>query len=756
MKIIIEYDKSKEVKTLKSDNYEIHIDDIDKNIFKIECIEFKNCSFKDIYFESFEDKRQNVVLLISVSQDNNEIQRSIKPDFKSKTTKENLCYPRLYFEACKFEYFEIKKAEIDHEKNENASREYINSHVFALDAFFNYDLHVKACEFDFGFELLDAQVKSNITFEDITFSKTFKISGSNFNKNIKFKKITFDKVVLMSNSYEEIQMEKVDFKNDILFFSNEIIKSAFFKGVTVEKIEKDNTVEFYFRCKENSEINFTKCCFYRRINFIGKFDNTTLDIDNGNIFYENVLFKDIKFKNKQILSVNQFKKEVSFFGVKFDDGIEIKDDFLKTKNISFKSCEFNQVIAFENKTIKNLTFGTCVFNKGVYFVFCNFFDVKIYSCSFNQPASFYGSTFNMVPNFSQSIFKDNFNALNITLNFTFDNLKKQIEQEYENFNKDKNEQYQKSLDKFANDFRDSFRVFKNALIKDNNLLEASKFHKYELYCKEIELKENQNKKDEYVENVIDVEKNMWRVRELVDFLLLGFYRKLCDHHTDVFKVFNNLILLVALYVLFSSSFIWAHSDKLKDTRAILTVYEFFDGLHSYVDKGVVIFFILGCMFALYKLKAYESKNKILNKQKINFIYIIKDFCNFIKSLFLAVFIPCVFYVILGQIFSLIFNLDKYSLFVNTLFVSLYICVVYTKSLFFGRYVVLILSYMYFFVILIEQPSAIHPLIGKITNEPDKNFNYPSLMTLYILYTILVALVIFSLQKTARKNSIVPS
>ncbi|EAJ6143301.1 hypothetical protein CK576_07450, partial [Campylobacter lari] len=190
---IKEYGKLKEVKTLKSDNYEIHIDDIDKNIFKIECIEFKNCSFKDIYFESFEDKRQNAVLLISVSQDNNEIQRNTKPDFKSKTTKENLCYPRLYFEACKFEYFGIKKAEIDFEKNENVSSEYIKSYAFSTDAFFNYDLHIKTCEFDFGFELLGAQVKSNITFEDITFSKTFKISRSNFSKNIKFKKITFDK-----------------------------------------------------------------------------------------------------------------------------------------------------------------------------------------------------------------------------------------------------------------------------------------------------------------------------------------------------------------------------------------------------------------------------------------------------------------------------------------------------------------------------------------------------------------------------------
>lgn len=45
----------------------------------------------------------------------------------------------------------------------------------------------------------------------------------------------------------------------------------------------------------------------------------------------------------------------------------------------------------------------------------------------------------------------------------------------------------KPIDKFANDFRDSFRTFKNALVKDNNLLDASNFHKCELYCKEIEL-----------------------------------------------------------------------------------------------------------------------------------------------------------------------------------------------------------------------------------------------------------------------------
>ncbi|EAH9085681.1 hypothetical protein EXD16_07615, partial [Campylobacter jejuni] len=155
----------------------------------------------------------------------------------------------------------------------------------------------------------------------------------------------------------------------------------------------------------------------------------------------------------------------------------------------------------------------------------------------------------------------------------------------------------------------------------------------------IELKQNWDKKGENVKNTTDLEKNVSRIRDFMDFLLLGFYRKLCDHHTDFLKVFNNLILLIALYALF---------------------------------------------------------------------------------------------------------------------VSLYICLVYTKSLFFGRYVVLIFSYIVFIIMLIKQPNVIHPLIGKIANESDKFFNYPSLIVLNILYTILLALVLFSLQKTARKNSIVPS
>ncbi|EOI4672912.1 pentapeptide repeat-containing protein, partial [Campylobacter jejuni] len=94
---------------------------------------------------------------------------------------------------------------------------------------------------------------------------------------------------------------------------------------------------------------------------------------------------------------------------------------------------------------------------------------------------------------------------------------------------------EKSLDKFANDFRDSFRNFKSTLIKDNNLLDASNFHKYELYCKELELK---NKKDKTLKDRID----KWQ---------LSFYRKLCDHHTDILQSLNSLILVIGIFVISS-------------------------------------------------------------------------------------------------------------------------------------------------------------------------------------------------------------
>ncbi|EAI4393545.1 hypothetical protein A2E14_07420 [Campylobacter jejuni] len=497
-----------------------------------------------------------------------------------------------------------------------------------------------------------------------------------------------------------------------------------------------------------------------------------LKIDNKcvahNARLQSIQINGAVIKNFSFKLFNEYK--LSFFNCKFLCEINEAPGFFEIENpVYIYGCTFEEnVISYNIKFKSNVVIAYCRFNKNFYFkanTFCNSsnFERNLYNYAsfkkshFEKNVTFYNSTFKGL-DFSQAIFNENLNIVNTKLNFTFSNLEEKIEQEYEEFNKNKKEEDQKSLDKFANDFRDSFRTFKSALIKDNNALDASNFHKYELYCKEIELKQNWDKKGENVKNTTDLEKNVSRIRDFMDFLLLGFYRKLCDHHTDFLKVFNNLILLIALYALFVFGFTWLHDDKLEDTRAILTLFGFFDKFRLYFDIISTIFVVFGCGFFVCKLDSYEKKNNVSKKQNINFIYIIGDFLNLIKSLLFASFIPCVFYG-LFSLFGFFLNLGKdfgYSLLINTLFVSLYICLVYTKSLFFGRYVVLIFSYIVFIIMLIKQPNVIHPLIGKIANESDKFFNYPSLIVLNILYTILLALVLFSLQKTARKNSIVPS
>ncbi len=226
------------------------------------------------------------------------------------------------------------------------------------------------------------------------------------------------------------------------------------------------------------------------------------------------------------------------------------------KKISFLNCNFKKEVYLNfQECLDIFQMDNCVFedrvtikgkfNDNVYFnnsIFKNYAD--FHECEFEKTASFYRVRFDKTPNFSQAIFKGNLNVVNINLNFTFDDLQERIKQEYAFYETQRtakeagvipNLYQEKSLDKFANDFRDSFRTFKNALIKDNNLLDASNFHKYELYCKEIELK---NKKGKTFKDVVD----RWQ---------LLFYRKLCDHHTDILQSLNSLILVIGIFVISS-------------------------------------------------------------------------------------------------------------------------------------------------------------------------------------------------------------
>ncbi|ECR3384325.1 pentapeptide repeat-containing protein [Campylobacter jejuni] len=269
-------------------------------------------------------------------------------------------------------------------------------------------------------------------------------------------------------------------------------------------LKKIHIKNFNYKLYERYNLSFTKCIFECEIKDTRGLSS---DIENG------IFFLKCEFENK-ILFFNLYFKNISFILCNFKN------------NTTFQACTFKTFCNFESSVFENFV----SFDKSM----------------FLDKVSFYNTHFHKVPNFSQAIFNENLNIVNTKLNFTFSNLEEKIEQECEEFNKNKKEEDQKSLDKFANDFRDSFRIFKNALIKDNNLLDASNFHKYELYCKEIELK---NKKGKTFKDVVD----RWQ---------LIFYRKLCDHHTDILQSLNSLILVIGIFVISSVAMVVGFSYSL--------------------------------------------------------------------------------------------------------------------------------------------------------------------------------------------------
>ncbi|EGK8106323.1 MFS transporter, partial [Campylobacter lari] len=306
----------------------------------------------------------------------------------------------------------------------------------------------------------------------------------------------------------------------------------------------------------------------------------------------------------------------------------------------------------------------------------------------------------------------------------------------------------------ANDFRDSFRVFKNALIKDNNLLDASNFHKYELYCKEIELKESWNR----IKNVKtdeDLRQNNKNYSQLTDFLLLGFYRKLCDHHTDFLRVFNNFILLISLHVLYGIV-IFRINDKeiIDDAKIYLSDTFNYDNIFWYV-LGILLFI---CVSSLYFCKNKEKthmidRESIIKKFKWSRI-IIKEIYTFFL-VFTICYLGISTFGIVGDFLAKFFDL---KIFKNVVYISIACISFIGLFLFFinsfvFRYVFLSCSYFILAFVLFLKPKEFY-FIYNIFKE--NNENLIIINSLNVVYFILVILVIFSLQKTARKNSIVPS
>lgn len=570
-----------------------------------------------------------------------------------------------------------------------------------------------------------------------------------------------DKLLSDTKNFYEIRnvniclpYNQIKFPCDIVFNNCNII---LYKDKKDKKGDNTTTIENY--------LYFYNCTFKKKLKLIDITFNKTLTFNHCN--FE----REVKIHRNRFLSHFVFinchdkqNKEIS--SLDLQENTFEKYFFIKRctiENIKLQKNDFEDRFYCVDSTFGNienkekLDFSNTLFKKEVYFNNSHFKNyVDFHECEFEKTACFYEVTFDEIPNFSQAIFKGNLNSVNTNLNFDFDELETKIKQEHGNDNK-------KSLDKFANDFRDSFRTFKSALIKDNNLLEASKLHKYELYCKEIELKQSWNKKGKNVENITDTQKNTWQFRDFIEYLLLTFYRKLSDHHTDFLKTFNNLILLIALYsiFIFTAGYKIESNNKndiiLSESNYILKASKDAIINSSFIQEyptGISIFIFLICLSSITWLFLHIFKDVKVNFKIIKLITF-EDIKN-IRNLFYWVsFLICILIAIQSFIpdkqEKLEITLNIGIFFIFCIFYLFSICL---KSLFL-RYIIVCSSYIITIIAMGINIAILNPFIGKLINDSIK-IEDTSFIYVTFAYSILTLSVLFSLQKTARKNSIVPN
>ncbi len=500
-----------------------------------------------------------------------------------------------------------------------------------------------------------------IDFRNCNFKNQIVVRGSHFENEVIFRQCVFDAVVDFSKTKfkSKIDFSASVFKGEVKFIeaqflaekdSNKIIENDFSKTI----FERETS---FSKAIFQARVSFILSQFKEGVSFIGaqflaeKDSNKIIENDfretifEREVSFDNVIFRTgisfafSQFKNEVRLSISNFlyAKNINFIDIVFGKLVLQKELF--EKSVNFERCVFLQDINFKDYTFNEITFNTCIFKGNAYFNNSNFTKgVDFHECEFEKTACFYGVKFDETPNFSQALFKSNINIINSNLNFDFTKLDKKIRL--------LSSQGEGKYDyEIANNFRDSFRNFKSTLIKDNNLLDASNFHKYELYCKEIELK---NKKDKTLKDKID----KWQ---------LFFYRKLCDHHTDLLLNLRWLVVAIGLFAL-----LYFASRVIQDINLLKVLNQYG------VCLSIIGVFNLFCLYWFECIKKFDF-----------FVYL-----NLIVVLWVICYMPKIIFGIVNIIGG-----KSYNGFENAL----------------------------------------------IT-----------------IYTILLALVLFSLQKTARKNSIVPS
>lgn len=394
----------------------------------------------------------------------------------------------------------------------------------------------------------------------------------------------------------EIIKEKEDFRQrDELFSDNEKWYLIYDKGGSKIDISLS-----YDRIKSiPSNIIFNNCNIDLYMNKPEDAGKDNIETIKNHLYFYNCTFEKVLIKLKNII----FEKTLTFDQCAFYNDLKIyqnqfldhlvflncydKQNDIKITSLDLQENKFEGYLFIKNCAIKNINLWKNKFENRCYFVDSKFeyenkdnttklncsnthFEDEVYfnnsefysyadfhECKFDNTACFYGVKFYKVPNFSACYFKEQkaANLINVDIDeLNFESVEKYIEdnyqdETYENKQEVIEEQRNNSCKlKCAKHLKDSFRVIKDVLISQNNILEAQEWHKLELYAKEKELEiklnnNNDNLKKEYKNQIYNP-----KDYEKVDFSRFIYLLKIFGLLFINILIFVELILIVPFFV----------------------------------------------------------------------------------------------------------------------------------------------------------------------------------------------------------------
>ncbi|EAL0902074.1 hypothetical protein B5S10_07855 [Campylobacter coli] len=641
------------------------------------------------------------------------------------------------------------------------------------------------------------------------------LSEKNIDSEITFEKYIMSKTML--NNEKQYSVKDIccfNANNDNFkqhYDENKILEIHLNNMVFEQDLSFDNVKKLSLIIDDN--VKFQRLCIFGCNELSLRINGRVKIIDKISI--NNCKFKQISINNHIDGNIEFQKCEFNNFNLYGFSNATIKGaftfDFCEVKEkVNFMNFEFENKVSFKMSKFKDNVY----FNNSVFKDYTDF-----HECEFEKIACFYGVRFDKAPNFSACYFKEPkaVNLINVDIDkLDFKSLEQYIKDKYQDEtyeNKQELTEEQRNNNcklKCAKHLKDSFRVIKDILITQNNTLEAQEWHKLELYAKEKELlfEVESCYKEKNKPFIATKSEDKNSINLTFSVLLLWIYRVTSLHHTNLPRIINfaslnivafgGLVCLITYlsYRIDKQNILWFFGVLILSVLVMAIVYLTLKK-HKLKSIKLILFTFLAFLMALFLIQSIILLHSFSDVVFALFLYcllVIALIClypyinlkSFISYCFhwLVYFFLVMIVVIKPQLinpFAGIFSSDKlyesqFEKSLNDLNAS---AIVNLASILQNDFNLHLKDQNISFTELNSAKALIIANKENLLKLNDVNSNitkevlgekYTELLKIInqdkitentikstsVLYSIILLLCIFSLQKTARKNSIVPS